>query len=422
MTNPTTCHDNRADTPLVTILALFAAAMIVFGFIATPADEIFSGLLRIIVEPDSLITDYIALASLGAAFVNAGIVMLISIVLLKICRMPFTGISVACCFQMAGFALFGKNPFNILPILLGVFLYSRYTKEPMGKYIYIALFSTALSPMITEMGKLLGEQSFLMVFSALFTGIVIGFVIVPVTASAARTHMGYNLYNMGFSAGLVCLLLVSLLRGLGMEFALNTVWSRGNNLSLSVFLFSVFIFVTASGFLLDGRSFRGYLAVMRHSGRAIADFVLLDGAGVALINIGVMGTLATLFILSLGQEINGPAIGGIFTVAGFSAFGKHPKNTVWPVVGVLLCSVAMRLGLNQPAVLLAALFSTGLSPIAGQFGPLCGIIAGVFHCALTLDIGGIVGGLNLYNHGFAAGIACLVLIPLFEAYTRREIN
>jgi hypothetical protein len=121
-------------------------------------------------------------------------------------------------------------------------------------------------------------------------------------------------------------------------------------------------------------------------------------------------------------DLNGPTIGGIFTVVGFGAFGKHPKN-VWPIfAGVWLGSVTKVWGANDPAIQLAALFGTTLAPIAGEFGPVIGIITGFIHSSVVLNVGVLHGGMNLYNNGFAGGIVAAMMIPLINAFGRRKEN
>ena len=119
--------ENSSDC-VFTILLLIALSMLVFGLISSPPKEIAWGLVEILTQPDGLITDYIGLACMGAAFCNAGMVMAASALLLRFLKLPFAGMSVSCCFLMGGFALFGKNLVNVLPILLGVWVYALYRR------------------------------------------------------------------------------------------------------------------------------------------------------------------------------------------------------------------------------------------------------------------------------------------------------
>ena len=176
--------------------------MIVFAFLMDSPAAVVKGMGEILTQPAALITDYIGIASIGAAFCNAGLVMAFSALLLRALKLPFAGMSISCCFLMAGFSLFGKNLLNILPILLGAFCYSLYRREHLARYIYIALFGTTLSPIVTEMALLAREWPALlrMVFPTL-VGLLIGFVLPSIAAYTMRVHQGYNLYNVGFAAG-----------------------------------------------------------------------------------------------------------------------------------------------------------------------------------------------------------------------------
>ncbi len=70
--------------------------------------------------------------------------------------------------------------------------------------------------------------------------------------------------------------------------------------------------------------------------------------------------------------------------------------------------------MTDPALQLAALFGTGLAPFAGRFGWGGGILAAFIHMSVVLNVGGLHGGLNLYNNGFSAGIVAMILLPIFE--------
>lgn len=97
---------------IVTALLLFVAALL----LATPK-ELARGMVIIVLTRDALVTDYFELAGFGAAFLNASLVMGLAIVLIRRQKIPFTGLTMAVLFINVGFALFGKNPVNVLPIL-----------------------------------------------------------------------------------------------------------------------------------------------------------------------------------------------------------------------------------------------------------------------------------------------------------------
>ncbi len=161
---------------------------------------------------------------------------------------------------------------------------------------------------------------------------------------------------------------------------------------------------------------------MEYSGRLVTDFTILTGFGSCLINMGINGFIATLYILLVGGDLNGPTLGGVFTVVGFSALGKHPKNIVPILMGVYLGSLAKPWHADDPSILLAALFGTTLAPIAGKYGWRWGIVAGFIHSSVVLSVGQLHGGLNLYNNGFAAGIVAAILLPIIETFRHDEIH
>lgn len=87
---------------------------------------------------------------IGAAFINAGLLTLAAIGTIYFLGMEMDGHTITSSCLMFGFSLFGKNLMNIWAILLGVYLYSKYHKTHMSRYIYIGFYGTSLSPIITQ--------------------------------------------------------------------------------------------------------------------------------------------------------------------------------------------------------------------------------------------------------------------------------
>ena len=120
------------------LLALIPIYFISVGLIIQPFDSIVTGIYEIIREPDFLITDYIAVGGMGAAFVNAGMMALISIYFVYSLGMEMDGHTITSCCLMFGFSLFGKNLMNIWAIFLGVFLYAKYHKMHLSNICVMA--------------------------------------------------------------------------------------------------------------------------------------------------------------------------------------------------------------------------------------------------------------------------------------------
>lgn len=118
------------DGRVLMVIAAYALSFVAFGLIMDGPAEVLRGLPKILLSRDVLITDYVVLGGLGAAFANAGLLTLICCAIYRIARVPMGGAAVACLFLVLGFALFGKNLLNVWPGVAGTFLYARFRREP----------------------------------------------------------------------------------------------------------------------------------------------------------------------------------------------------------------------------------------------------------------------------------------------------
>lgn len=109
-------------------------------------------------------------------------------------------------------------------------------------------------------------------------------------------------------------------------------------------------------------------------------------------------------------------MGAILTIMGFSAAGKHARNLLPIMAGVLLGGLVMQWNPTDPGAQIAALFGTTLAPVAGVFGWPAGVLTGFLHGSVVLRTGGFVGGVNLYNNGFSGGLIATLLFPILSAF------
>ncbi|NCB42110.1 MAG: DUF1576 domain-containing protein [Clostridia bacterium] len=393
----------------------FCIFLFLVAFIYDRPKEIWEGLVIITTSPSNLLTDYIEIGGIGAAFFNSGIITLASTLLLKKNRVELSGIAIAGLITMCGFAFFGKNMYNSIPITLGVFLYAYLKRIPFKEVAVISLFATALSPFVSEIKFSMGLSSwsgFLLSYGA---GMIIGFIIPPLAASFVDFHHGYNLYNIGFTAGVVGMFATGILRMFNLQVQTTSILSGGNNFSISVVLLIIIAGVFLLGLSFNDWSFSKYAKLMRHSGRLKTDFIALFGEGITLINVAIMGLISWAYVLLVGGELNGPTIGAIFTVMGFSAFGNHPRNTIPIFIGTFLASLLNMHETYSTVAVIATLFGSTLAPIAGQFGVLAGIAAGFFHVSMAYNISYLHGGMNLYNNGFSGGFVAATLVPILAS-------
>jgi hypothetical protein len=412
----------RQDNQILAIIAGYAGAFIIFGFAIDGPIEVVHGIVAILTTRDTLLTDYFGIGGVGGSFVHSGLLTLLACALYHSIRAPIGGASLACLFLLLGFGLFGKNLLNVWFIIAGVWMYCRFRGEPFAKHINTAFFGTALAPVTTEILFSSVLPASVSLPLAVVTGLLIGFILPPVAAQLSKAHMGFALYNVGFTAGLIGLLIVALLTSYNLVPQPVFIWTEGNNLQLGSFMGVMFFTLIVLALTIDRCAPAKLKVLLRSSGQAPTDFIALAGLSATFLNIGLTGLLALGYILAIGGDINGPVIAGLLSVAGFGAFGKHPFNITPVMLGVVLGSLAKPWGIADPAVQLTALFSTNLAPVSGQFGWRWGTVAGYIHSSAALSVVPIHGGLNLYNNGFASGIVASVLVPVIIAINEAQIR
>ncbi len=397
-------------------LAYLLAASFLMG---TPK-EIFQGTTTIVFSRDALITDYFALTNYGAGLFNATVVLALAFLLVTVMKVPYTGLTMAALFMNVGYGLWGKNPINMLPLLLGTWLYAKVHQDPFDRYVYTALLGTCLSPFVTEMVHILPYSAKISVPVAVVMGMLMGYMLVPLSARTASMHQGYTLFNVGFSGGVLAFIVVCVLKAFGMESGPVLIWTHGIHKGLLAGTFLYFSLTILYGWLACGGSWKRELLLWRHSGRVVTDFVALDGPGVTLMNMGLMGILGTVYVCLIGGDLSGPVLGATLVAVGFSAFGAHPKNVLPVMAGVYLSTLFTRYDALMPGLQLAALFAVGLAPVAGQFGIVPGIVAGMLHAMVVMCTADLYGGLNLYNNGFSTGWIAIIMVPFCEIFLERR--
>lgn len=398
-----------------TIIFLYIISFVLIGlFLQTPS-ELLIGLKDIIASTGILISDYTVISGVGPTLVNGGLVGLIGFVLIKVNKVPMVGASIAAIFTMIGFAFFGKNILNVLPILVGVYLYSIYMKKEFRAYIYPALYGTALAPLVSEVAI----QTPLGILGGIAIGLIAGMIIPPLATHLLSGHEGHNLYNIGFTAGFTGLLLTNLLRGFSFEPQALSIWGTEHHAELRILMLVLTISMIIIGFLVNDKSFKGYKDILNESGVLVSDFVNILGFGNTLINMGVVGLIGMLYIELVGGDYNGATLGGLLTMIGFASFGKQPKNIFPVMLGVYLGTIFSPFAANAQGPLLAALFVTTIAPLAGRYGFFIGVIAGFVHLSVVNYTGILHGGLNLYNNGFTGGLVATVFVGIINGYKER---
>ena len=397
----------------VWVVGLILIALLAIG-LWWGGETTWEGLLAIQTHPSQLISDYVALAGPGPALVNASLVALAGLILILLARVDITGPTTAGVFTILGFGLFGKTMVNILPIFAGVWLYATVVKSDMKHYILPALFGTALGPVVSHIAFATG----LGLVGGVTAGLVVGFVMPGAGAHMLRNHQGLNLYNLGFTAGFLGLFVAAMLRGLGNPVSAMMLWDVDSSVMYGWLMFALCAVLIVTGLILSKWRLAGCWEIMKEPGKLATDFVTIAGFGPTLINMGLVGLLGLGYLLAIGGDVNGPTAGGVLTMIGFGAFGKHLRNCVPVMAGVWLGTFIFQWGPADPGAQLAVLFGTTLAPVSMEFGWLIGVAAGFIHLLVVHNVGVIHGGLNLYNNGFAGGLVATAIVAIYRGLGR----
>lgn len=402
--------EKRKESILIAIVVCFFFFNIL-NIIIEDHEQVIKGFISIVTSHAILITDYLVIGGVGGTFLNAFSILIFNYTLMKVFKVPVTGLSVAANFTVFGFSFFGKNIFNILPIYLGGILYCKYESIDFKEILVILFFTSALAPYISEVAFSInaGEGAYI---NAVCLGAIIGFLVTPLAKKMANFHEGFNLYNVGFTGGILGSVISAVMKAYHFEITDKKIISEHYHeplLILSVIAFSGFILI---GYYKNNRSFKGLSDLFKDSGHKV-DFIAKYGVEVTLINMGILGFVGIAYILVMNQILSGPLLAGVLTMVGFGAYGKHIKNTLPILIGVTLASYGTTVSDNF-TVVLSGLFGTSMAPIAGVYGTFWGIIAGWLHLSVVRSIGVMHGGLNLYNNGFSAGIVAGVLLPVMN--------
>ncbi|WP_427339919.1 DUF1576 domain-containing protein [Caloranaerobacter sp. DY30410] len=401
-------------------MLILPISFILLALIIDTPTNIVNGIFKIIIHPDVLITDYIKVGGLGAALINSAILTLVNIYIIWKLKININGPVIAAIFIIMGFAFFGKNIFNVWPIYIGGYIYSKYQKTNFKNVILITMFATALSPLVNEFAYGLNLPIPIGILLGILVGILVGFIIPPLSAHMLRVHDGYNLYNIGFAAGFIGTIIMSIMKSYGFIVENQIILSNEHDILLKIFFTVFFLTLITLGYFFNNKSFKGYKKLLWFTGRLITDFTLLTGFGLTLINMGLMGLIGIIYVIISGGVINGPVIGGLLTLVGFSSFGKHPKNSIPILLGVLLGSVLITKKITPTILIITGLFGTSMAPISGTYGYLAGILAGFIHLSVVMNVGYLHGGINLYNNGFSSGIVATILVPIIDAFKKED--
>ena len=392
--------------------------LMLLAFVIESPQSLLGVMMTILVSPSQLFTDYMEIASVGSTLLNVAIMLGISIYSYKKLEIPLNGTVIGSLGMLAGFSFFGKNLFNSIPFMIGVWIYTKVTKQNYRNYVIVGLFGSALGPLISFLafsGVLPQGWSVLIAYAL---GIFIGFILPQLSTQFLGFHQGFSLYNVGFTAGIIGMVVLGFMNAFGIEVETRTLASTQSPLILYQLLIGFCVILIVTSFYLHFKKKEKYhfKLLLKLSGRLPSDFVEMTNLATVTLNMSIIGFILLGYVLMNGGQLNGPIVGSIIGVMSFGAFGNQVKNTVPVLVGIMIGSYLTGVEPTSTSALIAAIFGTTLAPVSGYYGPLAGMIAGFVHITLVSHVVVMHGGLNLYNNGFAGGFVAAVLVPIFEIF------
>ena len=401
-------------------LPILALIIIILAFIFNTPKEIFVGYKNILLSSSIVTTDYIAIGTLGGALVNAASILILNLVILRLLNLRMSGLIYAALYMILGFSFFGKNILNSLPIYIGIYLYAFLNKIPVKNLVISLLFSSGISPLVSYLIFGFDLAYYISIPLGIGAGIVAGLMVPAISSHTIKFHQGYNLFNVGFSLGIISLAFNGVLRAFNLRASEISILSNDHNLFLYLFVAILALVLLIAGIILNPKSFKMIPDLYKRSGRLVSDYIRDYGVSIVMINQASLLTFEILICLIFKIEINGAIFGTILAVSGFAGAGLHLKNTSFVMLGAILMCLITKTNITSTSIIIGILFSAGVAPIAGRYGIVAGIIAGMLHIAILPLCRSFQGGYDLYNNGFCAGFVACILIAIIEAFKKED--
>lgn len=420
---------------------LFAAACLIAAVVMPDRSQMLEGVKRLCVLPYQTANSYFDPANGGLAgtFLNAAIICAICAAIYSLPGSKPDGVSVLAYFLTAGFCFWGITVLNIWFCFAGVLIGCLIRKVKFYTQGNVFLFSTGIAPLMTDLLiRYPGAESRgVTLFGAVLTLLVctvIGLILPAGLAHSPKVHKGYDLYSAAVPVGLTAFFLRAVLyRVLGgtLPDGVGVGAGDGNWAVCNIFCIAVFVLALVLGLGLGG-SFRQYGELLKDSGFG-ADYGAKYGTGTAILNFAIYGLFIVLYYNLIGAKWNAATLGCVFCMVCCCFKGSHPAN-VWPIMAgyvaaaFLTKALCAALGtdfttaINAQAIVIGLCFANGLSPVAGSYGWLAGVVFAMLHYGLVTSVPFTHGGFLLYNGGFTAGLVCCLFLPVLEAFfhTKQE--
>ncbi|NCC65713.1 MAG: DUF1576 domain-containing protein, partial [Spirochaetia bacterium] len=236
----------RNERILYLLVIILISVFAILGIVLEGPIQVIQKTLSLQTQSARLISDF-TLYGVGTAMFNAASVGALALLLIFHATVSLSGPTVSAILTLMGFSFFGNTLLNSVPLILGVWIASKVARKTFGSYSLIALFGTALGPLVTFVMFSLNLPFSISIPLGMVSGLAAGFILPSVAGSMLQLHQGYNLYNIGFSCGFIGLfasnLLIAANKMQGLTILVNEVFSLP--LFLTIPSFSLLLILTA---------------------------------------------------------------------------------------------------------------------------------------------------------------------------------
>lgn len=169
--------------------------VLIFGLLINGG---FKGYGKLLLDPGHK-ADFAAKHGAGACLINVGVYGLFIVAYYNLIGATFTGPTFGVIWCMLAFCAAGATPLNVLPIMIGYYVASLFGATALNaQAIVVGLcFASGLAPISGHYGPI--------------AGIAAGILHYCTVTSVPTIHGGFNLYNGGFTSGLVAFVMVPVL-------------------------------------------------------------------------------------------------------------------------------------------------------------------------------------------------------------------
>ena len=417
---------------------VYAAAFLIAAPLMPDRANMLSGFWKILSSTCKVSTNYFAVGGYAATFLNMGLVGLMCLALYVLLDAKANNVSAQAVILTVGFGSWGINVLNILPTILGVWLYCAAKRERLGGHVNAMLFSTGIAPLVSELAlRYLHPETvgFTLpgVVLALGIGLLIGFCVPAGLEHSPLVHQGYALYSAALPVGMIAFFLQAMLyQTTGVKLpdapAAETL-TVGSNAIANTFCLCLFggIIVLA---LLMGGSFKEYWKMLWSDDHPVSISTDHSNA-IFLMNVGIYGLFILAYYNIVGETFNGITFGILFCMLSCCNVGANPR-TVFPIIlgyvaaAWLFEALEESVGgnftgfINSQAIMVGLCYASGLSPITRRYGWPFAFLGAMMHYILVTSVPLLHGGFCLYNGGFTAGLICLIYMPQLDQLAKTK--